>query len=138
MIAFCAHESDLELDLEKTSALLCSGVVNYELTARAEAGDFISRRIPSSQNRARSAATFRKMRVGPHARVCVTSNHVTALNWFYLTAEICRVGSHHVIPSLRSGRSFCWLGRGRFGWSPEITVKLLRKAESVKTLAGDI
>src|ERR1700719_2410111 len=72
---------------------------------------------------------------GPHTLAYgVTTNHVTALELVLPNGEICRVGSRHG-DSVGYDLAGLFVGsEGTLALVTEITVKLLRKPESIKTL----
>jgi glycolate oxidase len=135
MIVFARMNRILELDLENQRAVVQPGVVNYELTGAVEHAGLYFAPDPSSWKSCTIGGNVSENAGGPHTLAYgVTSNHVTALELVLPDGEICRVGSHHS-DSVGYDLAGLFVGsEGTLALVTEITVKLLRKAESVKTL----
>src|ERR1700731_3340845 len=121
MIVFARMNRILELDLENQRAVEHAGLYF--------APD------PSSWKSCTIGGNVSENAGGPHTLAYgVTSNHVTALELVLPDGEICRVGSHHS-DSVGYDLAGLFVGsEGTLALVTEITVKLLRKPESVKTL----
>ena len=135
MIAFTRMNRILELDLDNQRAVVQPGLVNYELTRAVEQAGLYFAPDPSSQKSCTIGGNVSENAGGPHTLAYgVTSNHVTALELVSPDGEICRVGSRHG-DSLGYDLSGLMVGsEGTLALVTEITVRLLRKPESVKTL----
>jgi glycolate oxidase len=135
MIVFARMNRILELDLENQRAVVQPGVVNYELTRAVEHAGLYFAPDPSSQKSCTIGGNVSENAGGPHTLAYgVTSNHVTALEIVLPDGEICRVGARHG-DSLGYDLTGLLVGsEGTLALVTEITVKLLRKPESVKTL----
>jgi glycolate oxidase len=135
MIVFARMNRILELDLENQRAVVQPGVVNYELTRAVEHAGLYFAPDPSSQKSCTIGGNVAENAGGPHTLAYgVTSNHVTALEIVLPDGEICRVGTRHG-DSLGYDLTGLMVGsEGTLALVTEITVKLLRKPESVKTL----
>jgi len=88
---------------------------------------------PSSQKSCTIGGNVARMPVSAHSAYGVTVNHVTALELVLPDGEIVRVAATRRHPGLRSLRALCG-SEGTLALVTEITVKLTRKAEAVKTL----
>jgi glycolate oxidase len=135
MIVFARMNQILELDLENQRAVVQPGVVNYELTHAVEHAGLYFAPDPSSWKSCTIGGNVAENAGGPHTLAYgVTSNHVTALELVLPDGTICRVGSRHG-DSLGYDLAGLFVGsEGTLALVTEITVKLLRKPESVKTL----
>src|SRR6202521_5459382 len=135
MLVFARMNRILELDIENQRAIVQPGVVNYELTRAAEPHGLYFAPDPSSWKSCTIGGNVAENAGGPHTLAYgVTTNHVTALELVLPSGEIVRVGSRHGdthgydLAGLLVG-SECTLAL-----VTEITVKLSRQPEAVKTL----
>ncbi|HEX4543843.1 MAG TPA: FAD-linked oxidase C-terminal domain-containing protein [Candidatus Acidoferrum sp.] len=135
MIVFARMNRILALDPENRRAVVQPGVVNFDLTLAVEPHGLYFAPDPSSQKSCTIGGNVAENAGGPHTLAYgVTTNHVTALELVLPDGEIVRVGSQH-------GDAFGYDLTGLFVGSEgtlalvtEITVKLSRKPEAVKTL----
>jgi glycolate oxidase len=135
MIVFARMNRILELDFENRRAVVQPGVVNHDLTLAAAPHGLYFAPDPSSQKSCTIGGNVAENAGGPHTLAYgVTTNHVTALELVLPDGEIVRVGSKHGdapgydLPGLFVG------SEGTLTLVTEITVKLSRKPEAVKTL----
>ncbi|MGB8495781.1 MAG: FAD-linked oxidase C-terminal domain-containing protein [Candidatus Acidiferrum sp.] len=135
MIVFARMNRILELDLENARAVVQPGVVNLDITRAVEHAGLYFAPDPSSQKSCTIGGNVAENAGGPHTLACgVTVNHVTALELVLPDGEVVRVGSKH---GGAPGYDLCGLfvgSEGTLALVTEITVKLTRKAEAVKTL----
>jgi glycolate oxidase len=135
MIVFARMNRILEIDLPGRRAVLQPGVVNFDITRAVEKDGFYFAPDPSSQKACTIGGNVSENAGGPHTLASgVTSNHVTALELAMPDGEIVRVGSRH---GEAPGYDLCGLlvgSEGTLALVTEVTVKLTRKAEAVKTL----
>jgi glycolate oxidase len=135
MIVFARMNRILELDLENRRAVLQPGVVNLDITRAAEKAGLYFAPDPSSQKSCTIGGNVAENSGGPHTLAYgLTVNHVAALELVLPDGEIVRVGSRH---GDSPGYDLCGLfvgSEGTLTLMTEITVKLSRKAEAVKTL----
>ena len=135
MIVFARMNRILELDLENARAVVQPGVVNLDITRAVEPAGLYFAPDPSSQKSCTIGGNVAENAGGPHTLAYgVTVNHVTALELVLPDGEIVRVGSKH---GDAPGYDLCGLfvgSEGTLALVTEITVKLTRKAEAVKTL----
>jgi glycolate oxidase len=135
MIVFARMNRILELDLENQRAVVQPGLVNYELTRAVEHAGLYFAPDPSSQKSCTIGGNVSENAGGPHTLAYgVTSNHVTALEIVLPDGEICRVGTRHGDSPGYDLTGLMVGSEGTLALVTEITVKLLRKPESVKTL----
>src|SRR5438093_4923582 len=135
MLVFARMNRIFELDVENQRATVQPGVVNYELTRAAEAHGLYFAPDPSSWKSCTIGGNVAENAGGPHTLAYgVTTNHVTALELVLPDGEIVRVGSKH---GDAPGYDLAGLFVGSectLALVTEITVKLSRQPEAVKTL----
>jgi glycolate oxidase len=135
MIVFARMNRILELDLANQRAVVQPGVVNLDITRAVEHAGLYFAPDPSSQKSSTIGGNVAENSGGPHTLACgLTTNHVTALELVLPDGEVVRVGSHH---GDTPGYDLCGLlvgSEGTLALVTEITLKLARKAEAVKTL----
>ena len=135
MIVFARMNRILEVDLENRYAVVQPGVVNMDITRAVEHAGLYFAPDPSSQKSCTIGGNVAENAGGPHTLAYgVTVNHVTALEMVLPDGEIVRVGSRH---GDMPGYDLCGLfvgSEGTLALVTEITVRLSRKAEAVKTL----
>jgi len=135
MIVFARMNRILELDLENARVVVQPGVVNLDITRAVEHAGLYFAPDPSSQKSCTIGGNVAENAGGPHTLAYgVTVNHVTALELVLPDGEVVRVGSKH---GGAPGYDLCGLfvgSEGTLALVTEITVKLTREAEAVKTL----
>jgi len=135
MIVFARMNRILELDLENRRAVVQPGVVNLDITRAVEDAGLYFPPDPSSQKSCTIGGNVAENAGGPHTLAYgLTTNHVAALELVLPDGEIVRVGSRH---GDTPGYDLCGLfvgSEGTLALVTEITVKLSRKPEAVKTL----
>jgi glycolate oxidase len=135
VVVFSRMNRILEIDVENQRATVQPGVVNLDLSlAVAHAGLHFAP-DPSSQKACTIGGNVSENSGGPHTLAYgVTTNHVVALGVVLPSGEMVRVGS----PALDSpGYDLTGLfvgSEGTLALVTEITVKLTRLPEAVKTL----
>src|SRR5271154_3266749 len=125
----------LEIDLENHRATVQPGVVNSDLSAAVAHAGLHFAPDPSSQKACTIGGNVSENSGGPHTLAYgVTTNHVLALEAILPTGELIRIGSSaldapgHDLLGLFVG------SEGTLALITEITVKLTRLPEAVKTL----
>ncbi len=135
MLVFARMNRILEIDIDNRRAVVQPGVVNLDITRAVEHAGLYYAPDPSSQKACTIGGNVSENAGGPHTLAYgVTANHITALEMVLPDGEIVRIGSRH---GDASGYDLCGLfvgSEGTLALVTEITVKLSRKAESVKTL----
>ncbi len=135
MLVFARMNRILEIDIPNQRAVVQPGVVNYDITRAVEHAGLFYAPDPSSQKSCTIGGNVAENAGGPHTLAYgVTTNHVTALELVLPDGEIVRVGSKH---GDAPGYDLCGLfvgSEGTLALVTEITVKLTRKPEAVKTL----
>jgi len=135
MIVFARMNRILELDAENRRAIVQPGVVNLELTRAAEPYGLYFAPDPSSQKSCTIGGNVAENAGGPHTLAYgVTSNHVTALELVLPDGEIVRVGSSQGDAPGYDLTGLFVGSEGTLALVTEITVKLSRKPDAVKTL----
>lgn len=135
MLAFARMNKILAVDLENQRATVQPGVVNFDITRAVEHAGLYYAPDPSSQKSCTIGGNVAENAGGPHTLANgVTTNHVVALELVLPDGEIVRIGSSH---GDTFGYDLCGLlvgSEGTLALVTEITVKLTRKSEAVKTL----
>jgi glycolate oxidase len=135
MLAFPRMNKILAIDLENQRATVQPGVVNFDITRAVEHAGLYYAPDPSSQKSCTIGGNVAENAGGPHTLANgVTSNHVVALELVLPDGEIIRIGSAN---GDAHGYDLCGLlvgSEGTLALVTEITVKLSRQPEAVKTL----
>jgi len=125
----------LEIDIENQRATVQPGVVNADLSAAVANAGLHFAPDPSSQKACTIGGNVSENSGGPHTLAYgVTTNHVLSLEAVLPTGELIRIGS-----SALDSPGYDLLGlfvgsEGTLALITEITVKLTRLPEAVKTL----
>jgi glycolate oxidase len=135
MIVFARMNRILEIDVENRRAVVQPGVVNLDITRAVEHAGLYFAPDPSSAKSCTIGGNVAENAGGPHTLAYgVTTNHIAELELVLPDGEIVRVGSKH---GDSVGYDLCGLfvgSEGTLALVTEITVKLARKPEAVKTL----
>jgi glycolate oxidase len=135
MIVFARMNKVLEIDVEQRRAVVQPGVVNADITRAVESAGLYFAPDPSSAKACTIGGNVAENAGGPHTLAYgVTTNHVVALEMVMPDGEIVRIGNKH---GDAAGYDLCGLfvgSEGTLALVTEITVKLSRKAEAIKTL----
>jgi glycolate oxidase len=135
MLVFARMNRILEIDAENQRAVVQPGVVNYELTRASEPHGLYFAPDPSSWKSCTIGGNVAENAGGPHTLAYgVTTNHVTALELVLPDGEVVRVGSKQGDATGYDLTGLFVGSEGTLGLVTEITVKLSRKPEAVKTL----
>ena len=135
MVVFARMNRILELDVENQRAVVQPGVVNFELTRAAEPHGLYFAPDPSSGRSCTIGGNVAENAGGPHTLAYgVTTNHVTGLELVLPDGAIVRVGSAHIETPGYDLTGLFVGSEGTLALVTEITVKLTRKPEAVKTL----
>jgi len=135
LIAFTRMNRILDLDFENQRAVVQPGVVNLDLTRAVEHAGLYFAPDPSSQKSCTIGGNVAENAGGPHTLAYgVTTNHVTALELVLPDGEIVRVGNKHGEAFLYDLTGLLIGSEGTLALITEITVKLSRKPEAIKTL----
>src|SRR5277367_3018553 len=135
LIVFSKMNRILEIDIENQRATVQPGVVNADLSVAVAHAGLHFAPDPSSQKACTIGGNVSENSGGPHTLAYgVTTNHVLSLEAILPTGELIRIGS----PALDSpGYDLLGLFVGSectLALITEITVKLTRTPEAVKTL----
>jgi glycolate oxidase len=135
IMSFTRMNRILEIDAENQRAVVQPGVVNADLSiAVANAGLHFAP-DPSSQKACTIGGNVSENSGGPHTLAYgVTVHHVLALEVVLPSGELIRVGSTALDPPGYDLTGLFVGSEGTFGLVTEITVKLTRLPEFVKTL----
>jgi len=135
MIVFARMNRILELDIPNRRAVVQPGVVNLDITRAVEHAGLFFAPDPSSQKACTIGGNVAENAGGPHTLAYgITTNHVTALELVLPDGEIVCVGSKF---GDAAGYDLCGLfvgSEGTLALVTQVTVKLSRKTEAMKTL----
>ena len=135
MIVFARMNNILEIDIANRRAVVQPGVVNLDITRAVEHAGLYYAPDPSSSKSCTIGGNVAENSGGPHTLAYgVTANHIAALELVLPDGEIARIGTLHGDPA---GYDMCGLfvgSEGTLALVTEITVKLSRAAEAVKTI----
>jgi glycolate oxidase len=135
LIVFARMNRILSVDYDNLRAVVQPGLVNAELTRAVEHAGLYFAPDPSSQKSCTIGGNVSENSGGPHTLAYgVTTNHVTALELVLPDGELLRVGNAQGEPL---GYDLCGLfvgSEGTLALVTEVTVRLCRKPEAVRTL----
>src|SRR5947208_5146546 len=135
MLVFSRMNRILSIDPENQRAIVQPGVVNFDLTLAAESYGLYFAPDPSSQKSCTIGGNVAENAGGPHTLAYgVTTNHVTALELVLADGKIVRVGNAQGDALGYDLNGLLVGSEGTLALVTEITVKLSRKPEAVKTL----
>jgi glycolate oxidase len=125
----------LEVDVENQRARVQPGVVNSDLSVTVAHTGLHFAPDPSSQKACTIGGNVSENSGGPHTLAYgVTTNHVLALEIVLPTGELIHLGSPALDPSGYDLTGLFVGSEGTLGLVTEITVKLTRLPEEIKTL----
>src|SRR5579863_471007 len=135
IVSFARMNQILEIDAENQRAVVQPGVVNADLNAAAALAGLHFAPDPSSQKACTIGGNVSENAGGPHTLAYgVTTNHVLGLEMVMPTGELVRIGGKS--PDA-PGYDLCGLfvgSEGTLALVTEVTVRLTRLPEAVKTL----
>src|SRR3984885_1966393 len=135
LVVFSRMNQILGIDIENRRAIVQPGVVNLDLTRAVEHAGLHYAPDPSSQKACTIGGNVAENAGGPHTLAYgVTTNHVTALELVLPDGQISRVGSQQGDASIYDLTGLLVGSEGTLALVTEITVKLSRKPEAIKTL----
>ncbi|HKW89094.1 MAG TPA: FAD-linked oxidase C-terminal domain-containing protein [Candidatus Acidoferrales bacterium] len=135
IVSFARMNRILEIDIENQRAVVQPGVVNSDLSATVAHAGLHFAPDPSSQKACTIGGNVSENAGGPHTLAYgVTTNHILGLELVLPTGEMIRTGAKTLDPP---GYDLCGLfvgSEGTLALVTEITVRLTRLPEAVKTL----
>ena len=135
IVSFSRMNRIVAIDAENQRARVQPGAVNSDLTAAVEHLGLHFAPDPSSQKACTIGGNVSENSGGPHTLAYgVTTNHVFALEVVLPTGEVVRLGSSALDAPGYDLTGLFVGSEGTFGLVTEITVKLTRNPEAVKTL----
>jgi len=135
LMVFSRMNKILELDLENQRAVVQPGVVNMDITRAVEHAGLYFAPDPSSQKSCTIGGNVAENAGGPHTLLYgVTSNHVCGLEVVIPSGEVVRVGGKTVDAPGYDLTGLLVGSEGTLAIVTEVTVKLTRLPEAVKTL----
>ncbi len=136
MMAFPRMNRILEMDAENQRAVVQPGVVNLDISRAAEPYNLYFAPDPSSQKACTIGGNVAENAGGPHTLAYgVTANHVTGLEIVLPdTGEVLRIGGKTAESPGYDLTGLLVGSEGTLAIVTEVTVKLTRKPEAVKTL----
>ena len=135
MIVFARMNRILSIDPRNQRAVVQPGVVNFDLSLAAAPHGLYFAPDPSSQKSCTIGGNVAENAGGPHTLAYgVTTNHVVALELVLPDGEVVRVGSAQGDAPGYDLTGLFVGSEGTLALVTEITVKLSRQPEAVKTL----
>jgi len=135
VVAFSRMNHILEIDAENQRAVVEPGVVNLDLSRATEKYGLYFAPDPSSQKSCTIGGNVSENSGGPHTLAYgVTSNHVTSLELVLPDAKVIQVGGRTMEVPGYDLTGLVIGSEGTFALVTEITVRLLRLPEDVRTL----
>lgn len=135
VLAFSRMNHILEVDAENQRAVVEPGVVNLDLSRATEKYGLYFAPDPSSQKSCTIGGNVSENSGGPHTLAYgVTSNHVTGLELVLPDGEVVQVGGRTMETPGYDLTGLVIGSEGTFALVTEITVRLLRLPEDVRTL----
>lgn len=135
MMVFARMNRILSIDPQNQRAVVQPGVVNFDLSLAAAPHGLYFAPDPSSQKSCTIGGNVAENAGGPHTLAYgVTANHVVALELVLPDGEVVRVGSAQGDAPGYDLTGLFVGSEGTLALVTEITVKLSRKPEAVKTL----
>jgi glycolate oxidase len=135
VIVFSRMNRILEIDAANLRAVVQPGVVNLDLSRAVEHLNLYFAPDPSSQKSCTIGGNVSENSGGPHTLAYgVTANHVTGLELVLPDGEIVRTGGKNIETSGYDLDGLFVGSEGTLALVTEITVRLTRKPEAVKTL----
>jgi len=135
VVAFSRMNHILEMDAENQRAVVEPGVVNLDLSRAAEKYGLYFAPDPSSQKSCTIGGNVSENSGGPHTLAYgVTSNHVTGLELVMPDANVIQIGGRTMETPGYDLTGLVIGSEGTFALVTEITVRLLRLPEDVRTL----
>jgi len=135
VVGFARMKKILEIDLENQRARVQPGLVNLDLSLAVADQGYYFAPDPSSQKACTIGGNVAENAGGPHTLAYgVTTNHVLGLEVVLPDGSVMRTGGKFWD---RPGYDLTGLlvgSEGTLGIVTEVTVRLLRKAEAVKTM----
>ncbi len=135
LTVFARMNRILEIDTENQRAVVQPGVVNLDLSRAVDHAGLFFAPDPSSQKSCTIGGNVAENAGGPHTLLYgVTTNHVLGLQLVLPSGEVVGIGGKTVdTPGYDLNGLFVG-SEGTLAMVTEITVRLLRKPEAVKTL----
>lgn len=135
VVSFARMKEILEIDLPNQRARVQPGVVNLDLSLAVADAGFYFVPDPSSQRACTIGGNVAENSGGPHTLAYgVTTNHVLGLEMVLEDGQVVRTGGKAWDRPGYDLTGFIVGSEGTLGLVTEITVRLTRKPEAVKTL----
>jgi len=135
MMVFARMNKILSVDIENRRAVVQPGVVNLDITRAVEHAGLYFAPDPSSAKSCTIGGNVAENAGGPHTLAYgVTANHIAALELVLPDGQVARIGSEQ---GDAAGYDLCGLfvgSEGTLALVTEVTVKLSRAAEAIKTM----
>jgi glycolate oxidase len=135
VLAFARMKKIVEVDVDNLRARVQPGVVNLDLSLAVSDHGLYFAPDPSSQKACTIGGNVAENAGGPHTLAYgVTTNHALGLEVVLPDGEVIRTGAKHWDRPGYDLTGFIVGSEGTVGIVTEITVRLSRKSEAVKTL----
>src|SRR6266571_2779478 len=137
VVSFARMKKILEIDIPNQRARVQPGVVNLDLSLAVSDAGFYFVPDPSSQKACTIGGNVAENSGGPHTLAYgVTTNHVLGLEMVLADGQVIRTGAKIWERPGYDLTGFIVGSEGTLGLVTEITVRLTRKPEAVKTLVA--
>ena len=135
VVAFARMNRILEIDLENERAVVQPGVVNLDITLAVQNSGYFYAPDPSSQRACTIGGNVAENAGGPHTLAYgVTTNHVLGLELVLPDGTVVETGGKELdLPGYDLTGLFTG-SEGTMALVTKVTVRLMRKAETVKTI----
>jgi glycolate oxidase len=135
VIVFSRMNRILEVDADNLRAVVQPGIVNLDLSRAVEHLSLYFAPDPSSQKSCTIGGNVSENSGGPHTLAYgVTANHVTGLELVLPDGEVVRIGGKAIETPGYDLSGLLVGSEGTLAIVTEITVRLMRRPEAVKTL----
>lgn len=135
IMVFARMNRILEVDIPNQRAVVQPGVVNLDLSREVDHAGLFYAPDPSSQKSCTIGGNVAENAGGPHTLLYgVTTNHVLGMELVMTDGSVVRIGSRSLDPIGYDLNGLMVGSEGTLAIVTEITVRLLRKPEAVKTL----
>jgi glycolate oxidase len=134
-VSFARMNRILEIDLPNERMVVQPGVVNLEMTLAVQADRYFYAPDPSSQRACTIGGNVSENAGGPHTLAYgVTTNHVLGLELVLMDGSVIRTGGKEVETPGYDLTGLFTGSEGTMALVTEVTVRLMRAPEAVKTL----
>jgi glycolate oxidase len=135
LVGFARMNRILEIDLENERAVVQPGVVNLDITLAVQSRGYFYAPDPSSQRACTIGGNVAENAGGPHTLAYgVTTNHVLGLEFVLPDGTVATTGGKALETPSYDLTGLLTGSEGTMVLITKVTVRLMRKAETVKTI----